>query len=121
VGCVERACESVDLRVYHIGYRDREMRIVFAQIASDSPQYTVELHGLHSFVNGGIFKIQPVLLEVSSSIGSFGWYLWAEQRARHSEVFLRCKDEPSVNPFRAIVQHIVQRECDLAADANWPG
>jgi len=118
---VKTVCKERDLCVFHIGFRGQELRVYLRALDADRPMYVVELHGVHSFFDRGIGNGQPVLLDAVPGVGSFGWYLDAEERSRHIEVFLRLKADPIVNPFRAIVQRVVEREVTDPGEAAWPG
>ncbi len=118
---VKRACETSDCCVFHIGFRESEMRILLGGVDADHPTHVVELHGVHSFFDRGIVSREPVLVTVQQGAGSFGWELSAEQRQRYQEVFLRMKADEFKNPFRAIVGQVVQREVESSDEHNWPG
>jgi hypothetical protein len=107
-----------NLSVRHIGFAGDELRLVLVSSGSD-PCLVVELRGIYAFFDRGLANAGPVIAHIADP-GSFGWHLLAEERARHREVHINAKGDPTNNLFRAIARSIRTRTGE-SEDRNFPG
>ena len=107
-----------NLSVTHIGFARDELRVVLVS-SGNAPSLVVELRGVYAFFDRGTANSGPVIAHITDP-GSFGWHLSAEERARHREVHINAKGDPTNNLFRAIARSVRTRTGE-SDDRNFPG
>ena len=108
-----------DLRVVHVGFARRELRLVLAAAAGGDSSLVVELKDVHSFFDRGAVSCDVVVARIVEP-GSFAWHFSAEERRQHKEIHLNQKSNPTRNVFRALARMVLVRMGE-PDDANFPG